>query len=166
MLLPRPRTAEQKADRLWSWRRPDAEFFSSGACHILAQVFVERFRDQGFRPLLILPRPGFSGGHVVAANRDVVFDAGGFTARARFLGEYVRHFQSLHAGWRAALLDISGWLDAPERIERLGHRPPDKFLSDPIERARLFIDRLVARARFDERRAADAQVVAPRKTWF
>jgi hypothetical protein len=163
MLFPSPRSAEQRADQVWSWQRSDEEFFSSGACHILAKAFVERFFDRGFRALLILPRPGLCGRHVVASSADFVFDANGLAGRARFLREYVRHFRSLQPAWCAALVDVSGWLDDPARIERLGHRPPGKFLGDPTARAGCFIDVLIEREGVGAPGAGAA--VAPRKTW-
>lgn len=35
------RTDEEKIDQFKSWARDDQAFFASGACHILAELFVQ-----------------------------------------------------------------------------------------------------------------------------
>src|SRR5690242_955039 len=79
------RTPEQKADLEASWARADEEFFGSGACHILAGAFLEKYRQTGFNALMIAPATGFRGSHVVIANEHHVFDCRGWSRRDKFL---------------------------------------------------------------------------------
>ena len=66
----RLRTAAEKADQQASWLRPDQEFFSAGACHILAGVFLESHPASEFSSYLLQPARGFRGGHVVVVGDD------------------------------------------------------------------------------------------------
>jgi hypothetical protein len=48
------RSPAAKRDLIQSWGRPDRPFFASGACHILAGVFLEKYADANYRPFLFL----------------------------------------------------------------------------------------------------------------
>ena len=62
--IPSIRTTQEKADQEWSWRRPDFDFFLSGACHVLAHAFSLVYPNSRFGPLLIESDPGRHGTHV------------------------------------------------------------------------------------------------------
>jgi hypothetical protein len=80
------RSAEDRFDLQRSWARPDRPFFAAGACHILAGVFLETFPRSGFHALMIQPKPGFRGSHVLVSNGRQVFDYHGYgDARPYFL---------------------------------------------------------------------------------
>lgn len=82
------RTPEAKADPEAWWQQPDEIFFSAGACHILASAFFRLFPEARFETVMIQPKEGFRGGHVVAANESLVFDAQGFRPRQEFFDAY------------------------------------------------------------------------------
>jgi hypothetical protein len=43
------RTDEEKRNIFKSWARDDQSFFASGACHILAELFVQLHRHENFK---------------------------------------------------------------------------------------------------------------------
>ena len=60
------RTPEEKRDMFKSWARSDQAFFASGACHILADLFVQLHQHEGYKMVHIKPAESFTGNHVYA----------------------------------------------------------------------------------------------------
>lgn len=133
------RTPRQKADLEWSWFRGDRAFFAAGACHVLAREFLLTPGGRNFHPIVIMPAPGFRGGHVFVSNGVTVFDYHGYSEHERFVTHYLRKITRLFPGWRGAVLDITDtfWTDA--WFTDTSHRRPEQFHRDPTERARRFI---------------------------
>lgn len=86
------RTPEEKADPVAWWGQPDEVFFSAGACHILASVYISMHPE--FSALMIKPLGGHRGGHVVAVGGDDLFDPGGLKAKVPFIQGYFAEMQS------------------------------------------------------------------------
>jgi len=136
------RTDAQKQDLAWNWRRGDRAFFQAGACHFLADAFLRRFPDAGFRPLMIQPVAGFRGGHIVAASPTTIFDWHGFSDRARYVAHYFGKLRRFFPGWDATILELEEFM-TPAFFAEFNHRSPDQFLRDPHPRAKAFLDRLL-----------------------
>lgn len=136
------RTENQKRDLAWSWQRGDRAFFQAGACHILADAFLRRYPEAGFRPLLIQPDEGFRGGHIVAASPSVVFDWHGFSDRETYQAHYFRKLRQFYPGWNATVIGLDDFM-TPAFFQKFNHRAPDQYLCDPTPRAEAFLDRLL-----------------------
>jgi hypothetical protein len=134
------RSEAQKKDQASSWQRRDRAFFASGACHILAHVFLQEYADQEYRPCMILPNPGFRGSHVYAANEDTVFDYHGFSAKARFLEHYFRKMKRFFPGWTAIIIEPNDFM-TPAFLREFNCRASNQYFGDPLPRARAFIKR-------------------------
>jgi hypothetical protein len=134
------RTEAQKKDQALSWRRGDRAFFASGACHILAHVYLQEYAGQEYRPYMILPNTGFRGGHVYVATEDTVFDYHGFSAKARFLDHYFRKMRRFFPGWRATIFEVRDFM-TPAFFQEFNCRTPNQYLADPLPRAKAFIQR-------------------------
>jgi hypothetical protein len=132
------RTEAQKKDQVLSWRRGDRAFFASGACHILAHVFLQEYGAQGYRPYLILPDSGFRGRHVYAATEDRVFDYHGFSAKANFLEHYFRKMKRFLPGWTATIVELNDFM-TPSFFQQFNCRAPSQYLIDPQPRAKAFV---------------------------
>lgn len=135
------RTAEEKADLVGSWARPDEDFFASGACHVLAAAFLRRHPAAGFRAWGIWPRDGGRGMHVVAAREDLVFDWVGYTPRARFLEEYFAAYRARFPGWSADVEVVEADALSWDFCRATRSRHPSQFLHDPLPRALAYVDR-------------------------
>jgi hypothetical protein len=133
------RSQREKADPLLCWNRPDERFFATGACHVLAGVFLKIYPNAGFSCWLVRPRSAARGLHVVAARDDLVFDACGFTARHDFLSEYTRAIREHLPEWTGDLqpsqFEPLGW----EFARSTNSRHPSQFVHDPVARARQFL---------------------------
>lgn len=134
------RTAAEKADLAGSWRRPDEEFFSAGACHILAGVFLESYPEANYRAVMLKPDDGFRGGHVIVTDGRQVFDSRGWHKHAIFLQRYTESCRAVYPGWSCTLVDIEDplvWVFC----RAYTHRHPSQFFIDPRERAKAFLSR-------------------------
>lgn len=132
------RTAEQKADLGGSWSRPDEEFFTAGACHILAGVFLETYPNNRFQAWMIRPSPGFRGGHVVVSDGSWIFDGRGWYSKEDYLRRYAESCQAIYPGWTYRLENVDevlGW----DFCRAYHHRHPSQFFADPILRAKTFL---------------------------
>lgn len=134
------RSEIQKKDQSLSWKRGDRAFFASGACHILAHVFLQQYADQGYRPYMILPDSGFRGGHVYAASEDRVFDYHGFSVKTPFLEHYFRKIKRLFPGWNGTILALNDFM-TPSFFRQFNCRAPEQYFSDPLPRAKAFVMR-------------------------
>ena len=73
------RTPAQKKDMFLSWNRSDMEFFGGGACHILAYLFYDLHRGEGYDIIYTRPLGNHPGNHVYCCKDDWVFDTAGWT---------------------------------------------------------------------------------------
>ncbi len=139
------RTPEQKRDPFLSWRRDDKAFFASGACHILAHMFLSLHPDEGFELIYIRPKDGLPGNHLYASNGIWAFDFNGWTHEEELLSMTRQAYQQEYEGWDFERLVIGEGLLA--YIARGDHnlRPPEYFPYLPWERAYAYIQRYDAR---------------------
>jgi hypothetical protein len=133
------RSDEEKSDLVASWSRGDYEFFSSGACHILAHVFLREYPGLGYRAVLIRPIAPKRGTHVVAASAKWVFDANGLTEREAYLQDYFAQQRARDASWSADIVELVHDPASWEFCREHRHRHPSQFLHDPIPRAVAFL---------------------------
>lgn len=132
-----------KRDLHRQWRLSDRIFFGFGACHVLAQSFLDRFPAAGFRALWIRPAPGWSGHHVVVTNGVTSYDYHGYSRHTTLLAHYFRQHRLAHPGWSAQLVAVHGSLFDDALRARLGMnmRGPTQYLHDARPRARRFLER-------------------------
>ncbi|MGB8355697.1 MAG: hypothetical protein WCD79_17490 [Chthoniobacteraceae bacterium] len=137
------RTAAQKNDPHASWHRPDRAFFASGACHILADAFLQRFPHSAYHAVLIQPRNQARGTHLFVTDGATAFDYHGFSGHDRLISFYFRHLQRRFPGWHADLITIHEPPSSAAFCQQHNHREPHQFLHDPTPRAENFLTRLL-----------------------
>ncbi|HLZ14942.1 MAG TPA: hypothetical protein VKQ34_03020, partial [Candidatus Saccharimonadales bacterium] len=76
------RTDAEYRDPFLAWKRSDKAFFASGACHILAHMFLSLHFDEGFKLIYIRPKGKHPGNHLYASNDTWAFDFNGWTREA------------------------------------------------------------------------------------
>ena len=132
-----------KEDPIRRWNLPDRVFFASGACHILAHAFLERFPAAGFVAVWIRPQAGFTGNHVFVTNGDLAFDYHGYAPRDRLVAHYTKRARRLFPGWGADLVPVTVSLVNRGEARAIGMdiREPAQFLRDALPRARRYLDR-------------------------
>ena len=133
------RTAEQKDNLRASFLRPDRPFFAAGACHILAQAFLDSVDSNDWKASLILPHQGFRGTHVFAGNDRYVFDYHGFTLIDRYHNHYFKKMSQRFSGWKADILQLDVSPISTEFCTRYHHQLPGQFYKDPMPRAIAFV---------------------------
>lgn len=138
MFQPRSGTKEDPCRR---WKLSDRVFFAHGACHILAQVFLERFPDRNFHAVWIRPGAGYRGNHVYVTNGSVAFDYRGYVPVDRLVNYYREQYRKKYPGWHAELVGVTGNLCDPEQMIRIGMqiRGPDQFLENALPRAMTYL---------------------------
>ena len=134
------RSHKDKSDPVKSWHRPDRLFFASGACHILAHAFLQRYPDCDFRPIYICPHQGFRGSHVVVSDGEAIFDYHGYSDHGLFMAHYFTKLRRFFPGWQADLIWIEGSLVNSGFCGPYQHRMPEQYLHDPMPRALAFIE--------------------------
>ena len=134
-----------KHDPAKRWALPDRVFFACGACHILAEAFLERFGEIGHRLIWIKPKPAFWGNHIFIRGRSFVFDYHGYCDPARFIAHERKRAARYMPGWDGDLIDIPRAVLTSEakarEIPGLWLKEPGQFLHDALPRARRFLDR-------------------------
>ncbi len=137
--LPFTRSPEERRDPFLSWQRDDSAFFASGACHVLAFLFVQIHQHEGFRIEFLRPRNHDAGTHVFASDGDWCFDFNGWSLRNEFLEVNEHDYRSAYAGWSYDLIVVN------EAIETFclsnGLRTPQNFFHMPWVRAYHYIAR-------------------------
>jgi len=124
------------------WAQPDRRFFACGACHMLAYAFLDVHQCEGFVPVWIRPKAGFTGNHIFVTQGCLGFDYHGYSDTGRLLERYWSRARRYYRGWDATLVEL-----APEELlgkslrEDLRVMPQDGFLHDPIPRAKHFVER-------------------------
>jgi hypothetical protein len=144
------RTSEEKRDMFKSWTRDDQAFFASGACHILADLFVQLHMHQGYKMVHIKPTTGFTGNHVFASNGTWAFDHNGWTREKELLAVTEKSYKEKYPDWSYQKITIEPSTAALEDFCKANnHRLPWQFAYLPWERARKYI------AQFDDIPPAD-----------
>lgn len=138
------RTPEEKRDMFRSWARNDQAFFASGACHILADLFVQLHQHEGYQMVYIKPAESFPGNHVYASNGEWAFDHNGWTRESELLRTTEEAYQEKYPGWSYKRIELEGSMTSLEDFCKANnHRLPWQFAHLPWERAYNYI------ARFD-----------------
>lgn len=130
------RTPEEKRDMFKSWARTDQAFFASGACHILAELFVQLHQHEGFMFVQLKPTSGFPGNHVIASDGTWAFDHNGWTKEVELLGTIEKAYAERYSGWnyqKNIIKQTNASLE--EFCTANNHRKPWQYAYLPWERA-------------------------------
>ena len=130
------RTPEEKANQEAWWERPDEIFFSAGACHILASTFLRLFPEAEFEAVMIKPREGFRGGHVMVTDRKIAIDAHGAHPASEVLSNYYAEMHVRERGWDAQVLTVQQDPASWEFCRTHGYRHPAKKSRQKAENER------------------------------
>lgn len=134
------RTPEQRRDKFASWARDDQAFFAAGACHILADLFVELHAHEGFTLIYLKPAEGFPGNHVYASDGVWAFDHNGWTKEDELLRVTEAAYAAKYPGWSYSRQVIKPTIDSLENFCKANfHRLPWQFAYLPWERAYKYI---------------------------
>jgi len=131
-----------KQDPVRRWSLPDRIFYSHGACHILAGVFLQRFPNTGWSAIWLKPWEGFHGSHVYATNGKIAFDYHGYTVRDRLLKHHEKAHASRYTGWGFDLFHVDFSLLDTNELNSRNMRGPDQYLGNAIERTNRYLDRI------------------------
>lgn len=136
------RTPEQKIDMFKSWQRDDQAFFASGACHILAYLFVQLHHHEGYNMVHIKPAEGFTGNHVFASNGVWAFDHNGWVKEQELLTVTKNAFEERYPKWSYEKIVIKYSTEAFMKfcIDN-NHKLPWQYAYLPWERAYKYIGR-------------------------
>ncbi len=133
------RTEEEKRDPFLSWKRTDISFFASGACHILAYLFIELHPKEDYKLIYIKPAEGFSGSHLYVSNGIFAFDFNGWTPEKVLLEETQIAYERIYPGWNFERKIITDSIE--DFCQNNFHRLPYQFANLPWERAYNYINR-------------------------
>ena len=134
------RTPDERRDMFKSWARSDQAFFASGACHTLAEVFVQLPAHEGYKMIYIKPAEGFTGNHVYASDGKWAFDHNGWTKEKELLAVTNAAYREKSPGWKYKRVVIEGSASALEDFcKAYNHRLPWQFAHMPWERAYQYI---------------------------
>lgn len=134
------RTPEQKRDIFKLWARDDQAFFAAGACHILAELFMQLHREAGYEIVRLKPAAGFPGNHIYVSNGVWAFDHNGWTKEQELLVITEQAYQERYPGWRYERIVIERsptWLEDFCKAHK--HWLPWQFAYLPWERAYKYI---------------------------
>jgi hypothetical protein len=134
------RTSEERQDSFKSWSRNDQAFFAAGACHILAELFVQLHQHEGFKMVYIKPSGSHLGSHVYASNGNWAFDHNGWTLESELLEATEKAYSLKYPGWKYTKHIIEPGVDALEKFCKVNnHRLPWQFPYLPWERSYKYI---------------------------
>lgn len=134
------RTPEERRNKFKFWERPDRAFFAAGACHILADLFVELHMHEGYKMIFIEPAANFPGTHVFASNGAWAFDHNGWTKEAELLAATEAAYTKKYPGWKYTKHIIEPGLTSLEDFCKANnHRLPWQYAQLPWERAYKYI---------------------------
>ncbi len=139
-----------KADPHARWHLSNRIFFSNGACHILAGVYLKRFNTDDVYAVWIKPASAFEGNHIFVTNGGWAMDARGFMPREKLLEHHSRKWSVKHPGWRGAEVRVDFDLLDTGELNQRGMRGADQYLHDPIPRAEEFLSILCKRSNLTE----------------
>ncbi|MBU2704901.1 hypothetical protein KCM76_02855 [Zooshikella marina] len=123
------------------WHLPDRIFFSFGACHILAGVFLKKFSDKGFYALRILPKAGFYGNHIFVTDGIVAFDFHGYSLKNQLIAHFRKGWSARYPGWDAHIEVVDFPLLDTDSLNQRKMLGPNQYLFNPIKRAEQFLNR-------------------------
>lgn len=136
------RTVEEKRDIFKSWARDDQAFFAAGACHILAELFVQLHSQENFKMIYIKPAVGHSGNHVYASNGTWAFDHNGWTLESELLLITEKAYKAKYDGWSYERIVIEPTSNSLEKFcKENNHRLPWQYPELPWRRAYEYIKR-------------------------
>ena len=135
------RTPEERADRFLSWQRPDRNFFASGACHILAYLFIEiHSGEKKYQLIYIKPAEGYPGNHVYVSDGTWAFDFNGWTLEEELLRVTEEEYSKAYPGWKYERRILAYDLYTLEDFCKENyHRMPYQYAYLPWERAYNYI---------------------------
>lgn len=134
------RTPEERQDMFKSWVRSDQAFFASGACHILADLFVQLHQHEGYKMAHIKPAEGFTGNHVYASNGKWAFDHNGWTKEKELLATTSKAYRERYPDWEYERIVIESPMTSLEDFCKANnHRLPWQYAYPPWERAYKYI---------------------------
>lgn len=138
------RSPEERRDPFLAWQRKDKAFFASGACHILAHMFLSLHVGEGFELIYIRPKDDKPGNHLYASNGIWAFDYNGWTHEEEMLAMTRQAYAKEYPGWDFERIVIKEGL--PRYIAAGDHklRPPEYFPFPPWERAYKYIQQFDA----------------------
>lgn len=133
------RSPLERKDPFVAWQRDDKAFFASGACHILAHMFLCLHQGEGFQLIYLRPKRNLPGNHLYASNGIWAFDFNGWTHEEELLSVTRQAYTQKYPGWDFERIVIKEGL--PAYIARGDHqlRPPEYFPHLPWERAYKYI---------------------------
>ena len=140
------RTSEERKDMFLSWNRTDQAFFAAGACHILADLFLQLHPDEGYKMIHIKPHEGYTGNHVYASDETWAFDHNGWTKEAELLKTTEIAYSEKYPGWGYDRVEINPTIDSLEAFCKANNsRLPWQYAYLPWERAYKYIQQFPAR---------------------
>jgi len=124
---------------------------ADGACHILADLFVRLYREDGSKMVFIKPVAGFPGNQVYASNGEWAFDHNGWTREDELIVAMEAAYKERFSGWSCEKHIIEqSIMSLEEFCKTFSHQLPWQIAHLPWERAYNYI------ARFDSRPKNDA----------
>jgi hypothetical protein len=133
------RTPEEYADPFLAWERDDIAFFASGACHILAYIFLSLHDREGYELIHIKPLKRNRGNHMYVSNGIWAFDFNGWTLEDELLKAYETAYKKNYSGWEYERVIVKEKFT--DYIAKTNHMPPEYFPYLPWERAYKFTGR-------------------------
>lgn len=144
-----------KRDPAMRWALPDRVFFACGACHVLAQAFLDAHGTDDHEAVWIKPRPGLAANHIVVrpwnpsgvpSPRDWVFDDHGYRRAGSFFSHFDRRARQRWPDWSAVVVPLPPEVLTSTARARafdadLHLRESADFLHDALPRARRFLAR-------------------------
>ena len=131
----------KKEDPVVRWNLPDRIFFGHGACHILAGVFLKSNIDSSFEAYWIKPG-GHPGMHIFVSDGQIAFDYHGYSTLDRLESHHWKVWRHQYSDWSAKIERVDYDLLSSSDLNQRNMRGPDQYLGDPVQRARVFIDRV------------------------
>lgn len=139
------RTPAQKKNMFLSWNRSNIEFFGGGACHILAYLFYDLHRDEGYDIIFTRPlNPRQPGNHVYCYKDGRVFDTAGWTREDEVLDSMREHHTKQFPDWDIERMVISD-MDLETFCKKYNHRSPAYFPYLQWERAYEYVKKFEGR---------------------
>jgi hypothetical protein len=100
------RSPAERLDQLLAWQRPDAAFFASGACHVLAYRFLARHSRDCWRAIYLKPAGGFPGSHMYASDGRWAFDFNGWVPEPTLFDVTAKECERRWPGWTAERITV------------------------------------------------------------
>jgi hypothetical protein len=138
------RTPEQKKDMFLSWKRDDLAFFGGGACHILAYLFYDLHRNEGYDIIYTRPLGDHPGNHVYCHKDGWVFDTAGWTREDEVLRMMREDYTKRYPNWDIERMVITD-MPLEDFCKKYYSRPPAYFPYLPWERAYKYIQQFSSR---------------------